>query len=583
MINKEHIVIVTDDAVMAAILSEPFTGRGKYVPVFEAPRMKRPDADREIITLVNAMSRIGVGTIIYSKVDESVPKLIAEYIGAPYAVIDDMDDFGQLSDSVKEHYKAVTNSNAAIELYNRKMSPTEKRKLAVVIATTDEVDSVVAANYAIARNADFYMINAPDELTSKVSEKLNKISSPRVSVDIRKIDFKQIKEELSELLPKVDFTKYSKVLFISDGLPFGITIPNVRTAHLPKLRLGISIASDLGEYVIALHRKHAFNGTILINRALDTQKEEKAMSAAMQRTQGLVKTEVIKHAQLSELEVEIFPYDILYIATHGSQIVASRETYNFKTDDGAEHEIVVDVGRGTTGEVHFIVSVDGIEKSSPKWTKAQGKVWVEYLAKVVKQRQPIAPVKKPESVLIPLRDLQFEPQPNGMGSGTAFHMLAGGNYPLVIVNACGSWNELNGNFIFAGCSAFIGTLLPVWDSTAASYGQAFFENLFKDELINVAHKARLALSDEYEQSLYVFSGTFESKFDFASSSSDPNGIEILQKRIPSNIQKIRAQIKELRGKEQKEILEVYKAHVYYLEQELKQFNEAVGQAGAKKK
>jgi|GEM_PF-4836264 len=583
MINREHLVIVTDDPIMAAVLSSAFSGPGQYVPVYESPRMKRPDADREITTMVNSMRRVGVGSIIYSRVDAEIPEQVARFIDAPYAVVDDFDDLEDkdVSEQAKQRAAKMTNENASLELYKHCVPADADNKLAVVIANTSEVDSVIAANYAIARNADFFTIKMPADLPAKIIEKLNNISASNVPVDIRKIDLNQIKEDLTQLLPNVDFSKYSKVLFISEGVPFGIALPTTVTAHLPKLKLGISIASNLGEYTISQHRKHAFNATMLINRELKTKNEEEALTAAMLRTQGLVKTEALKHAKLSELEVEVFPYDVLYIATHGGQVVALRETYEFKTGDDSTHEVVVDVGRGTTGEVHHIVSVDGVEKSSSDWTKVQGQVWVEYMDKVVRNQMPVTPVKKPETVMIQMRDLQFEPNQSGMGSGMAFNTLANGYSPLVIVNACGSWNEISGTFVFAGCAAFIGTLLPVPDSTAAKYGEVFCNNLFKDELINVAHKARTSLSDEYNQSLYIFTGTFESKFDSASSKSDPNGIDVLQRRIPKEIEKIKERIKEVKGTERENIIEAYEVHAYFLEHELEQLNHAISQTNKK--
>jgi hypothetical protein len=583
MINREHIVIVTDDPIMAAVLSSAFSAPEQYVPVYESPRMKRPDPDREITTMVNSMRRVGVGSIIYSRVDAEIPELVARFIDVPYTVVDNFDDLEDkdVAEQAEQRAAKMTNENASLELYKHCVPVDANNKLAVVIANTSEVDSVIAANYAIARNADFFTITIPADFPAKIVEKLNNISASNVPVDIRKIDLNQIKEDLTQFLPSIDFSKYSKVLFISEGVPFGIALPATVTAHLPKLKLGISIASNLGEYAISQHRKHAFNATMLINRELKTKNEEEALAAAMLRTQGLVKTEALKHAKLSELEVEVFPYDVLYIATHGGQVVASRETYEFKTDDGNTHEIVVDVGRGTTGEVHHIVSVDKVEKSSSDWTKVQGQVWVEYMDKVVRNRMPVTPVKKPETVMIQMRDLQFEPNQSGMGSGMAFNTLANGYSPLVIVNACGSWNEISGTFVFAGCTAFIGTLLPVLDSTAAKYGEVFCKNLFKDELINVAHKARISLSDEYNQSLYIFTGTFESKFDSASSKSDPNGIDVLQRRIPREIEKIKERIKELNGTERKNIIEAYEVHAYFLEQELEQLNHAISQTNTK--
>jgi hypothetical protein len=75
--------------------------------------------------------------------------------------------------------------------------------------------------------------------------------------------------------------------------------------------------------------------------------------------------------------------------------------------------------------------------------------------------------------------------------------------------------------------------------------------------------------------LYVFNGTFESKFDFASSKEDPNGIDVLQKRIPREIAKIKARISELKGKERKHIIEAYEVQALYLSNELEQFNKSV--------
>jgi hypothetical protein len=80
MINSEHIVIVTDDPIMAAVLSSPFISAGQYVPVYESPRMKRPDPDREITVMVNSMKRVGVGSIIYSRVDPAIPEQVARFI-----------------------------------------------------------------------------------------------------------------------------------------------------------------------------------------------------------------------------------------------------------------------------------------------------------------------------------------------------------------------------------------------------------------------------------------------------------------------------------------------------------------------
>jgi hypothetical protein len=419
------------------------------------------------------------------------------------------------------------------------------------------------------------MINIPAGYLDQVTEKFNAIGAIS-ELAIRKIDLRTLIDEFKDLLP-ADMSSYSKVLFITEGFPLGISVPSVPTAHLPKLRVGLSIASNLGEYTIALDKKHAFNGVFLANKSIDITAEHTAMSKALARTYGLVKLENMKDAKLSELEVEVFPYDVLYIATHGSQIEAQRNTYEYTTSDGEAHEIVISLGLGPTSSLHKIESVDGVEKTSDQWSKPQIKVWSQYMDNVVQKGQQLTPIKS-ERTLLQMRSLQFDPNPSGMGSGNTFNMLAGGYLPLAMVNACGSWNDISGSFVFAGCSSYIGTVLPVSNKTAVLYAESFFDNLFNHELINAAHLAKKDLPDDYTKSLYAFTGTFESKFDFSSGVDDPNGIDVLKRRMPTQIQKIEERIKELKGKEKQKIIEAYEVQEMYLKHELTGFEDAVDTA-----
>jgi hypothetical protein len=212
-------------------------------------------------------------------------------------------------------------------------------------------------------------------------------------------------------------------------------------------------------------------------------------------------------------------------------------------------------------------------KDSKDWKDEQINVWADYAEKVIRGGQKLTALKS-EKKRLEMRTLQFEPTAAGMGSGGTFNVLAGGHLPLVIVNACGSWNDLSGSFIFAGCSSYIGTILPVTNGTAEKYAVSFFDDLFNSELITAAHKAKQSL-DDYEKSLYVFTGTFESKFDFASSNDGPNGIDVLKRRIPQEIKKIDERIKELKGKEKVRVIESYKVQALYLTNELSGFEEVL--------
>lgn len=571
---------MTDDPVLSAVVSSALSARGQYFSVFEAPRMQRPDADREIITLLNNMRRVQARYVLYGKdVDKTVPEQMKQLLKAHHRQIASLDEISShfLESGVTRLLPTdgVTNTNAAQKLFDFSAGNKSTNRLAVVVQNTNEVDSVIAANYAIARNANFFMIDISPDYLAQVNSKLNKMADAK-DRDVRKIDLNTLTDEFKALLPNEDFSKYNKVLFITEGFPLGIAIPDVPSAHLPKLRVGLTIAANLGEYTIALNRKHAFNGVFLRlpDKGITTKTEEDAMSDALLRTSGLVKHENMRDAKLGELTVEVFPYDILYIATHGGQIEANLNSYEYTMPDGTKHEVKMAVGIGPTATLHKIESVDGVQKDTNEWKKEQIDVWADYAEKVIRGGEKLNAFKT-ERVSLEMRTLQFEPASGDMGSGGTFNVLAGGYLPLVIVNACGSWNDLSGNFVFAGCSSYIGTILPVTNATAASYAVSFFDNLFCEELINAAHKAKHSLKDDYEKSLYVFTGTFESKFDFASGSDDPNGIEVLQRRIPQEIKKIEDRLKELESKESKKMLEAYKVQAMYLEHELSDFIDVV--------
>src|SRR6266700_5333257 len=101
MINPEGIVLITDDPVMAAIVSSGFVAPGQYFPVFESPRMMRPDADREIITLVNAIRRIRAKYIVYGKIDKSISSKIAEYLDLPFNHLDNLEELSEYTSKAK--------------------------------------------------------------------------------------------------------------------------------------------------------------------------------------------------------------------------------------------------------------------------------------------------------------------------------------------------------------------------------------------------------------------------------------------------------------------------------------------------
>lgn len=172
--------------------------------------------------------------------------------------------------------------------------------------------------------------------------------------------------------------------------------------------------------------------------------------------------------------VELFPYDLLVIATHCGDVSGYRWTYEYIDSEGQHRTLVVDiaVGVGQTDDKDMLhvsqfirfISLDGVDwNDSEKWKKIHvGKAIIDFMEQK-RQRKEMEPVKKEDvarvigSAALKMADSNYLPFSRS---------LAGEGTPIIINNACVSWHRLVTNFVFAGARAYIGTMFPVVTSEA---------------------------------------------------------------------------------------------------------------------
>jgi hypothetical protein len=170
--------------------------------------------------------------------------------------------------------------------------------------------------------------------------------------------------------------------------------------------------------------------------------------------------------------IELFPYDLLIIATHCGDVSGYRWTYEFIDSENIPRKLVVDIALGVgvarddnnllhvTQFIRF-VSLDGVPWNDRE-QKAKlyvGTAMNDFMERTRDTDNPkLEPTIKDTvprvvgSAAMRMYDNNFIALPRSLASDST---------PIVINNACVSWHRLASNFMFGGARAYVGTLFPI--------------------------------------------------------------------------------------------------------------------------
>lgn len=573
MISINSVVLITDDARMAAAISSELNGRGVYLVVLEGPRLKRPDYQNEVIRLANVIHRLHPRMIMYAKQPTDASKLLNEILNIPFVHIDKLEDLKKLKVNTAK-WKAVKLHDLSLKLSHA----TQKSKLAVVCEYRKGVIPIIAANYAIAHGANFYLIDIPEPLRDEVVDDLNKISSiPRENEAIRKIDVRTLANKLNQYIPnELIEDEYEKILFVTEGVPYGLSMPEQAVIYSDVVNLGHHLAHNIFDYGLSRLDKQGVIGLFVSNTDMPTERENELMAEALLRSKGFSKTVYGKNTQITEWEIMTLPYDFLYIATHGNQIKGMENTYNFVDRKGISHIVVTKEGTGIASRVVFIESVNGHKRGSSEWIKQDSSVWGNFVRKHIMTKAMPKPISSMPTMLR-MRELVLGHE-EGMMSPVSFDRLASAQRPLVMASACGSWTDLSQRFMYAGATAYIGTLWPITDGTAIKFAETFFPKLFNMPLVDAFEEARKAMPDDLDKLTYAYSGSFESKHDPGAGYSK-NAYDEVMDRLRRNLTHTKERIDEnSRGDTPEDIKEGALRDEYYYEKEIADLEKAMREA-----
>jgi hypothetical protein len=532
-----EVSIIADDAYLAAQLSCVLAAPGKYLPILEQPRLSRPDRDAEVIRCMNALARSKAKNFIFAGLGNITSTALSVGIPAQKTIhVRTADDISSLPLQVRKLdreplvwgkdrigiglLKALRARRTIF--FTDDPSPAEsippKSNHLVVCEEGDELAQVIAANFAFAVGAGLHLIPKVDEeRAEQILERFYGINdNPEQSVSDALANLRQ---ELRELAGPIPVPSGGSITFITDELPLGFAFPEVPSTHL-------FIYPDLGIAIVhGLSAEQPNSPGIRVATLVNPQTApapEIDAAVSLLRPHGIYLRKyegpVADVTSVTEM-IELFPYDLMLIATHCGDVSGYRWTYEFEDSEGYQRTFVVDIaiGIGRTNVKDLLnvtqfmrfISLDGVDWNNPAEKK---KLYVgnaiRTFMELVRGKPELVPVKK-DTVPRVLGSAAL-----AMADGNLIALprsLAHENTPIVINNACVSWHRLAKNFMFGGARAYVGTLIPVTSAEAAGVVERMLGTHFGKPLPAALWAAQHDVYGSGGRAPYVIVGVFSQR------------------------------------------------------------------------
>jgi hypothetical protein len=533
-----QLAVLSDDAELAARLSCILNRPGYYLPVLDGPRMTRPDGDGEAARRNNAIARAGVKRVAFANLSAEQQEAMARLLPARSLFSITGQDVSRIL-KVKPPPATLTwgrtyigigllkalRSDRAIEFTDTGevgSAELSGRRHLVICEAGEPLSEVIAANYAYSIDADLVVIPEVAKLTAEsLTEELYSLYEQRGQSATDNLA--HLAARIRQLCPGVVAPEGGSITFFTSHIPYGLAFPEVPSTHL-------EIYPDLGVAVLnglAAGNKEAtgVRCAVLIDPGKAPAPEVEAVARALAKRKVFVRGYPWKAANVRDVTntVELFPYDFLLFATHCGDADGYRFTYEFADASGRKRRLVVDtaIGVGRTDDPDILNvmqferfhELDGVSWSDPdKSEKLEvGTAIIDFVELMrAKDLKPVERETIPRvlgSAALKMADHNYIAMPRE---------LADHGTPVIFNNACASWHQLSGRFIFAGARAYIGTLFPVTGAEAAQVAEFFIDSAKNATLAEALWRAQnqtygqlgtrrpYVLTGVYPQSLDVF-------------------------------------------------------------------------------
>jgi len=555
---EDEIVCISNDYVLSSQISACFNNTNVYFAVFEPPRSLHKYWENEFVKLNNVLAKLHPSKVIFINVESEMISRIKAQLRlkeSRYEYISNQTEVDTYVDKFKSFFKGVLEcppdrrkiAYALLRAKQEKLRLIIKEKAQFDIQKTNRIRkhiivSVTLANYAFSIDADIFFLETsisykPEEIYSILSDTRGTNQRAVLANSIVKDIGSALKTELDSL------SHYEIATFFTDDFPYGYFFPDIPTTHVfNKLLPSHFIADSIVSPYIQVQ------SAVLVDSGFFQDSETNEISSLLSQSGVHIKElrdDKFSNADLDST-VQHFPYDLLFVCSHGDFPSGVRFKIHFSDKNKCEHIITIDTldefnptNKGTgknqlIGIKTFIefVELDGQPWYQKKYKKGSSKTVVEdFLAldrndwkvlgkenvimnycNVIVTNDPISPN------YIPMIQSVSDPQ----------------SAPFIFNNACVSSYTMSNNIIFAGASFYVGTIKPVKDDVAIKTAKQYFEKSVK---LNKSLALSLweALKDANipkEDRVYTCIGCHFKKFVFDPSEDNK---KVLRQRIQVDI------------------------------------------------
>jgi len=477
-------LVIGDDPRLLAQVSCLFARKNSYLPVIDGPRMTRQDYRAEISIRGNAAASMKAKNVLFVGLPEETclrfSKQIPESVSRRISSVEDAEELTKLVRPLSGAPLAWGEDNLA---YGLLTALRERRSITfgthpspslpipsqsghwVICEAGNEHAQVIAANYAYSLDAGLCLI--PEIEKSQAEDLLETFYSLYELQESVSEALDRLHRTLRDLSSPLPLTAMRSVTFITNKLPFGVAYPEFPSTHLPMYpQLGVSVLSG---FVAEQGEKQGIGCAVLVDPQKTEAPEIDAVAKKLKERPIFIRKCAGPAANVRDVSqmVELYPYDLLVIATHCGDASGWRWTYEFEDSSGKIRRLEVDTTIGIAvsarkkdklqvSQLYNFTSLDGVSWHDPERDSklVVGTAILDFVNRVDKLtpilKIPINRVHR--SAVLQMHDNNYLPMPRS---------IAGHGCPVILNNACASWHRLSETFIFAGARAYLGTLYPV--------------------------------------------------------------------------------------------------------------------------
>ncbi|WJS04203.1 hypothetical protein [Roseibium aggregatum] len=508
--------------------------------------MTRPDGPSEVVRRNNAIAKAGVTRIALADLTAEQRAAMASYLPSKSILTTTTHDLVRAlrerpppsvlkwgRNHIGVGLLTALRNNQVLEFSDgaeTRNAELKGRKHLVVCETGEPLSEVIAANYAFALDADLLTIPGVEkDVAEALTEELYSLYELRGQSATDSLA--QLAKRVRELCPGVVLPEGGGITFFTSHIPYGLGFPEVPSTHLEIYPdLGVSVLNGLAA---GNADTTGVRSAVLVDPSQTQAPEVEVVARSLAKRRVFVRGYPWKTANVRDITntVELFPYDFLLFATHCGDADGYRFTYEFKDASGRTRRLVVDTAIGVSQtddpdmlnvmQFQRFHELDGVSWRDPKKSEKieVGTAIKDFIElQCSKDLEPVARENIPRvlgSAALKMADDNYIAMPRE---------LAASGSPVIFNNACASWHQLSGRFMFAGSRAYIGTLFPVTGAEAAQVAEFFVEH---DEDMPLAETLWRAQNKTYGQSRvrrpYVMTGVY------------PQNLHVFQDDVPSYI------------------------------------------------